>query len=81
MALEESQRRERLEERLAALERLLHGKKSEKRKAVKVPPPLPKEPVTRAQYRVGQNGFEATRNDSRKRPLEEHPLWRYRPGT
>lgn len=74
MALEESQRRERLEERLAALERLLHGKKSEKRKAVKVPPPLPKEPVTRAEQKAKRDALTELRAARMETEVEKVPV-------
>lgn len=50
-----------LTERLAALERMIHGKRSEKRKAVKVPPPLPKEPAPRAEQKEKRDALAKLR--------------------
>jgi transposase len=63
-----------LTERLAALERLIHGKKSEKRKAVKLPPPLPKEPVTRTEQQAKRDALAELRASRMETEVEKVPV-------
>lgn len=50
-----------LKERLAALEKGAFGRKSEKQKAEKLPPPLPKEPMPRAEQKAARDALSELR--------------------
>lgn len=59
-----------LKERLAALEKGAFGRKSEKQKAEKLPPPLPKEPVPRAEQKAARDAL----SEPRASRLETAPI-------
>lgn len=63
-----------LKERLAALERVLHGRKSEKRKAVKLPPPLPKEQTTRTEQQAKRDALAELRASQMETEVEKIPV-------
>lgn len=70
-AAEQERELSSLKERLAALERLVHGKKSEKRKATRLPPPLAKEAVPRAEERAKRDALAALRASRMKTEVEQ----------
>jgi hypothetical protein len=73
-AREQERELESLKDGLAALERLLHGKKSEKRKDVKLPPPLPKEITTRAAQRPTRDALAELRATRMETEVEKVPV-------
>lgn len=63
-----------VEERLAALERRLFGKKSERRKAVKLPPPLPKETPSRPEQKAKRDALAELRAARMETEVEKIPV-------